>query len=94
MHQDFGAPTGKDSWQDKSTMPKVMQVKNFGLKSQVKWTHLSAEDTTAKNADGKLDRDNSYFADKQLAKKYESRMGGTKGSNDFSRPAGKRRKVD
>ena len=28
----------------------------------------------------------------KLAKKYEARMAGTKAANDFSRPAGKRRK--
>ena len=90
MAQDFGAPTGKDSWQDKSTLPKPMQVKNFGFKGQVKWTHLSAEDTTGRSSEGKLEA--SWAADKRLAEKYQARMGGAKAANDFSRPAAKRRK--
>ena len=90
MAQDFGAPTGKDSWQDKSALPAPMQVKNFGFKSQVKWTHLSKEDTTERSSDGKLEA--SWAADKRLADKYQSRMGGAKAANDFARPAAKRRK--
>ena len=75
---------------DKSALPEVMQVKNFGFRSQVKWTHLSKEDTTAKNEFGKAEA--LWGGDAKLAKKYEARMAGTKAANDFSRPAGKRRK--
>ena len=46
MMRDVGAPTGKDSVGDKLAMPAPMQVKNFGMRSQVKWTHLAAEDTS------------------------------------------------
>jgi|TARA_B110000196_G_scaffold15572_1_gene12364 hypothetical protein len=59
-------------------------------RSQVKWTHLSKEDTTAKNDMGKAEA--LWGGDAKLAKKYESRMAGTKAANDFARPAGKRRK--
>ena len=134
MQQDFGSATGKDSFMDKSSMPEIMQVKNFGFRSQarreavsqsvsskssvacgtwrvtpfylltdyvlptdwlafrsqVKWTHLSKEDTTAKNDMGKAEA--LWGGDAKLAKKYESRMAGTKAANDFARPAGKRRK--
>ena len=50
MMQDFGKATGKDSIGNKAEMPKVMQVKNFGMRSQVKWTHLTNEDTSSKEA--------------------------------------------
>ena len=59
-------------------------------RAQVKWTHLSKEDTTAKNDMGKAEA--LWGGDAKLAKKYESRMAGTKAANDFARPAGKRRK--
>ena len=54
MMRDFGHATGKDAIGDKANMPAPMQVKNFGMRSQVKWTHLSAEDTSgfSRNAGG------------------------------------------
>jgi|TARA_B110000196_G_scaffold15572_1_gene12365 hypothetical protein len=36
MQQDFGGATGKDTYQDKSSMPEIMQVKNFGFRSQAR----------------------------------------------------------
>lgn len=46
MARDYLAPTREDKWIDFEQVPDVMRVKNFGLASQTKWTHLVQEDTT------------------------------------------------
>jgi microfibrillar-associated protein 1 len=43
--QDFSAPTLDDHF-DKTILPKVMQVKNFGRCGRTKYTHLVDQDTT------------------------------------------------
>ncbi|XP_062577256.1 microfibrillar-associated protein 1-like [Saccostrea cucullata] len=43
--QDFSAPTLEDHF-DKTILPKVMQVKNFGRSGRTKYTHLVDQDTT------------------------------------------------
>ena len=48
-NRDFHVPTERDRV-NKLTLPKVMQVRDFGKRSQSKWTYLRNEDT-AKNKD-------------------------------------------
>jgi len=43
--RDFSAATLEDHF-DKTILPKVMQVKNFGRSGRTKYTHLVDQDTT------------------------------------------------
>lgn len=45
LKRDFTAPTLEDKF-NKSVLPKVMQVKNFGRSGRTKYTHLVDQDTT------------------------------------------------
>eukprot|EP00455_Lapot_gusevi_P002415 TRINITY_DN10962_c0_g2_i6.p1 TRINITY_DN10962_c0_g2~~TRINITY_DN10962_c0_g2_i6.p1 ORF type:complete len:426 (-),score=144.79 TRINITY_DN10962_c0_g2_i6:75-1352(-) len=48
--RDFNAATGMDQEVDKAMLPKVLQVKNFGLAGRTKYTHLVDQDTTQNDA--------------------------------------------
>jgi microfibrillar-associated protein 1 len=46
LQRDYSAPTLEDHF-DKTILPKVMQVKNFGRSGRTKYTHLVDQDTTS-----------------------------------------------
>jgi microfibrillar-associated protein 1 len=45
LARDFAQPTLEDHF-DKTVLPKVMQVKDFGRAGRTKYTHLVDQDTT------------------------------------------------
>jgi len=50
LKRNFNLAVGSDKWinYDDPNLPKPMKVKNFGLASQTKYTHLMDQDTTKK----------------------------------------------
>lgn len=73
--RDYSAPTGEDKF-DKSILPKVMQVKNFGRRGRTKYTHLLDQDTSL--------FDNPLAPDAAQQQKYENKRAGTE--QVFDRP--------
>lgn len=69
LARDYNEPTLEDKV-DKSSLPAVMQVKNFGKMSRTKWTHLTNEDTSAMDA--------GWNAKTDVNKRIISKMGGYK----------------
>ena len=73
--RDFSEPTGEDKF-DKTVLPKVMQVKNFGRSGRTKWSHLVNEDTT--NFEG------PWAANDNQRVKYNAKMAAM--DKDFDKP--------
>ncbi|CAF3081679.1 unnamed protein product [Rotaria sp. Silwood2] len=74
--RNYSEPTLEDHF-DKSVLPKVMQVKNFGMAGRTKYTHLVDQDTTSFLS--------PWTSDKQSNKKfYNEHAGGLK--QVFGRP--------
>ena len=81
LKRDYDAPTVEETV-DRTLLPEVMQVKDFGKIGRTKWTHLSKEDTTARDA-GWAQRNPS-------ASKLVTKQGGMHGG--FEKPRGHKRK--
>ncbi|GFO29425.1 microfibrillar-associated protein 1 [Plakobranchus ocellatus] len=80
--QDFSQPTLEDHF-DKTILPKVMQVKNFGRSGRTKYTHLLDQDTTQ--------HESPWIQDTtQNLKFHTARGGGMK--QQFDRPSSKVKK--
>lgn len=79
LKRNYAEPTLEDKF-DKSILPKVMQVKNFGMAGRTKYTHLADQDTTKK---GENPWENQYDY-------IVGKGGGTK--QVFDKPTGKKRK--
>lgn len=49
LKRDYSAPT-IDEVRNKEVLPKIMQVKNFGLAGRTKYTHLVDQDTSSRDS--------------------------------------------
>ncbi|CAF3572482.1 unnamed protein product [Rotaria socialis] len=67
LKRDYSSPTLEDHF-DKTVLPKVMQVKNFGMAGRTKYTHLVDQDTTI--------FESPWASDKQSTKKFFQEHGG------------------
>nr|DBA32022.1 TPA: hypothetical protein GDO54_007774 [Pyxicephalus adspersus] len=81
--RDFSAPTLEDHF-NKTILPKVMQVKNFGRSGRTKYTHLVDQDTTSfDSAWGHESAQNTKF--------FKQKAAGVR--DVFERPSVKKRKT-
>lgn len=80
--QDFSQPTLEDHF-DKTILPKVMQVKNFGRSGRTKYTHLLDQDTTQYEA--------AWMQDTAQNLKFHAAKGGGM-KQHFDRPSNKVKK--
>nr|CAI9703857.1 unnamed protein product [Rangifer tarandus platyrhynchus] len=81
--RDFSAPTLEDNF-NKTILPKVMQVKNFGRSGHTKYTHLVDQDTTSfDSAWGQESAQNTKF--------FKQKAAGVR--DVFERPSVKKRKT-
>ncbi|XP_048828775.1 microfibrillar-associated protein 1 [Brienomyrus brachyistius] len=81
--RDFSAPTLEDHF-NKTILPKVMQVKNFGRSGRTKYTHLVDQDTTSFDSPwAQESAQNSKF--------FKQKAGGVR--DVFERPTVQKRKT-
>lgn len=82
--RDFAQATLEDHF-DKTVLPKVMQVKNFGRSGRTKYTHLVDQDTTQFDSPWSSETP-------QNVKFHSAQAGGVK--QVFQKPSLKKRKAD
>ena len=82
LKRDVSAPTGTDKI-DKSNLPSVLQVKNFGRSGRTKYTHLVDQDTLGPQQAGKSAF--GWGVDDDLSRKYARKMGGAGSVEDRKR---------
>lgn len=80
--RDYSAPTLEDHF-NKTVLPKVMQVKNFGRSGRTKYTHLVDQDTTH--------FESPWIADTAMNLKFHTNKGGGM-KQVFDRPSAKKHK--
>ncbi|KAJ8098454.1 splicing factor, Prp19-binding domain-containing protein [Lipomyces tetrasporus] len=68
---DYSAGTLEDDVKDKTSLPKIMQVRGdqFGKRGQSKWTHLLNEDTSQNT-------DSPWFRKDRISKRAQDKLGG------------------
>ena len=82
LSRDYSGATLEDKF-DKTVLPKVMQVKNFGRSGRTKYTHLVDQDTTSFDA--------AWTQETAQNLKFQlSHAGGMK--PNFDRPSSKKKK--
>uniref|UniRef100_A0A6B2G696 Microfibrillar-associated protein 1 (Trinotate prediction) n=1 Tax=Myxobolus squamalis TaxID=59785 RepID=A0A6B2G696_MYXSQ len=84
LKQNFAQPTLEDHF-DKSTLPQVMRVKNFGKASRTKYTHLVDQDTSC--------FEGAWSKKNELSGIFSTKIGGGM-KQTFDRPATKRKKYN
>jgi len=82
LKRDFAQATLEDHF-DKTILPKVMQVKNFGRCGRTKYTHLVDQDTTK--------FDSPWYAESSSNIKFHNERGGGM-RQQFDKPTGSKRK--
>ena len=78
--RDYSSATLEDQF-DKTVLPKVMQVKNFGRSGRTKYTHLVDQDTTKTDA--------AWAVDTAQNNKFNYQRGGMK--QHFDKPTLKKK---
>ena len=79
--RDFSGETLEDHF-NKTVLPKVMQVKNFGRSGRTKYTHLVDQDTTQ--------NDSPWFQETTQSLKFHAKIGGGN-KQVFEKPSNKKK---